>query len=148
MKTSDLSPMGRAYLVCALWSSTEDDGEPLDKERDLESIHPDSLEKAQKDCDEFREANISDIIQSTLDPEQVGHDFWLTRNGHGTGFWDRFSSSQCPQRELHPSHGGKRFANWDRLIATCYCPYHACERLSGAARLEGSSDAYIGDDQM
>lgn len=21
--------------------------------------------------------------------EQAGHDFWLTRNGHGTGFWDR-----------------------------------------------------------
>lgn len=22
-------------------------------------------------------------------PEQVGRDFWLTRNGHGVGFWDR-----------------------------------------------------------
>jgi hypothetical protein len=21
--------------------------------------------------------------------EQAGHDFWFTRNGHGTGFWDR-----------------------------------------------------------
>ena len=21
--------------------------------------------------------------------EQAGHDFWLTRNGHGSGFWDR-----------------------------------------------------------
>lgn len=21
--------------------------------------------------------------------EQVGHDLWLTRNGHGAGFWDR-----------------------------------------------------------
>ena len=27
-----------------------------------------------------------------IDPyaiEQAGHDFWLTRNGHGAGFWDR-----------------------------------------------------------
>jgi len=23
---------------------------------------------------------------------QAGHDFWLTRNGHGTGFWDRDKS--------------------------------------------------------
>lgn len=23
--------------------------------------------------------------------EQAGHDFWLSRNGHGTGFWDRDS---------------------------------------------------------
>ena len=22
-------------------------------------------------------------------PEQIGHDFWLTRNHHGAGFWDR-----------------------------------------------------------
>lgn len=22
-------------------------------------------------------------------PGQIGHDFWLTRNGHGAGFWDR-----------------------------------------------------------
>lgn len=21
--------------------------------------------------------------------EAVGHDFWMTRNGHGVGFWDR-----------------------------------------------------------
>jgi hypothetical protein len=24
--------------------------------------------------------------------DQAGHDFWLSRNGHGTGFWDRDSS--------------------------------------------------------
>jgi hypothetical protein len=24
-----------------------------------------------------------------MTPDMVGHDFWLTRNGHGAGFWDR-----------------------------------------------------------
>lgn len=24
-----------------------------------------------------------------IPPEQIGHDFWLTRNHHGAGFWDR-----------------------------------------------------------
>jgi len=31
-------------------------------------------------------------IELYLSPEnisQAGHDFWLTRNRHGTGFWDR-----------------------------------------------------------
>lgn len=31
-------------------------------------------------------------IECYLSPEnilQAGHDFWLTRNGHGVGFWDR-----------------------------------------------------------
>ena len=26
---------------------------------------------------------------SGIEPEQLGHDFWLTRNRHGAGFWDR-----------------------------------------------------------
>tara|TARA_R100001463_G_scaffold33708_1_gene74496 strand:+ start:95 stop:433 length:339 start_codon:yes stop_codon:yes gene_type:complete len=28
--------------------------------------------------------------------EQAGHDFWLSRNGHGTGFWDRDSDYYTP----------------------------------------------------
>ena len=24
-----------------------------------------------------------------MEPAQAGHDFWLTRNRHGAGFWDR-----------------------------------------------------------
>ena len=26
------------------------------------------------------------------DGHQIGHDFYLTRNGHGAGFWDRYAS--------------------------------------------------------
>jgi|TARA_R110000744_G_scaffold366338_1_gene475354 hypothetical protein len=25
---------------------------------------------------------------SFIECERIGHDFWLTRNGHGAGFWD------------------------------------------------------------
>jgi hypothetical protein len=42
------------------------------------------------DCLAFFQANehrISDALTV-----QAGHDFWLTRNGHGTGFWDRDDS--------------------------------------------------------
>ncbi len=28
--------------------------------------------------------------------EQAGHDFWFSRNGHGTGFWDRDSDYYTP----------------------------------------------------
>ena len=27
--------------------------------------------------------------KSGATPTQAGHDFWLTRNAHGAGFWDR-----------------------------------------------------------
>ena len=29
------------------------------------------------------------VWREHMDDEQFGHDFWLTRNGHGAGFWDR-----------------------------------------------------------
>ena len=39
------------------------------------------------------------IIDEHLEPDhiwedegQIAHDFWLTRNGHGAGFWDRYPS--------------------------------------------------------
>ena len=39
------------------------------------------------DCLAFYQANEHLIGGAPTD--QAGFDFWLTRNGHGTGFWDR-----------------------------------------------------------
>lgn len=33
--------------------------------------------------------NLLELYLETQNLEQLGHDFWLTRNRHGTGFWDR-----------------------------------------------------------
>lgn len=80
-----------AYIECALWSSTDnaDDsgGEPLDKNYGPEDLSDETLASFKRDCEAFQEANADDL--ASLDPEQSGHDFWLTRNGHGAGFWDR-----------------------------------------------------------
>lgn len=89
---SELQTMVTAYLECALWSSTDisDDGEmgePLDASYSADDIAGESLASAVADCDSFRETQADDLAD--MDPEQAGHDFWLTRNGHGAGFWDR-----------------------------------------------------------
>ena len=95
----NLETMLRAYVGAALWSSTDDDGEPMDAGRDISDIAPDTLAGMRDDCETFANANASDI-QAARDSgvyvagerygySQVGHDFWLTRNGHGAGFWDR-----------------------------------------------------------
>jgi hypothetical protein len=44
--------------------------------------------QAWTDCRNFYSA-ISVEIKWEIPLKQAGHDFWLTRNGHGTGFWDR-----------------------------------------------------------
>jgi hypothetical protein len=72
-----------AYIECAVWSSTDDTGEPLDN-LDLE-IHPETVDQMVKDCQDFQAA-AGELIDDNL--SQAGHDFWLTRNGHGAGFWD------------------------------------------------------------
>ena len=79
----------RAYLECALWSTTDEStptgGEPMDANYDLEDISPECLAQAQADCAAFQ-AQAGDMIADDLGG--AGHDFWLTRNGHGAGFWD------------------------------------------------------------
>jgi hypothetical protein len=75
-----------AYLTCALWSSTDDDGDPLDV-YDTDDIDPDTRARMAADLAAFMEANADDL--AGIPPEQIGHDFWLTRNRHGAGFWDR-----------------------------------------------------------
>ena len=83
-----------SYLEAALWSSTGEDEEPLDDEHDLTDVSDATLEAARSDLDGFLKANHGLITRAINNPdyggmEQVGHDFWLTRNGHGAGFWDR-----------------------------------------------------------
>ena len=67
-----------AYLETALWA----DGDEVDGA----DLSPEFVSLATADCDDFR-------VQagSMLDDEDdgdAGHNFWLTRNGHGAGFWD------------------------------------------------------------
>lgn len=87
MAVLEFDKFTEAYIVCALWSSTGDDEEPLDNDYGMEDIAPDSLASMVEDCRDFQESNAADL--EGLDTEQCGHDFWLTRNGHGAGFWDR-----------------------------------------------------------
>lgn len=82
-----LDTFQRAYIECALWSSMDDDGEPLDSGRDASDVAPKALASMAADCDAFREM-VGEALDD-IDDEQAGHDFWLTRNRHGAGFWDR-----------------------------------------------------------
>ena len=51
------------------------------------------MEKLRNDCGEFFSKNIVQLKEATdqddYDYGAAGHDYWLTRNGHGAGFWDR-----------------------------------------------------------
>ena len=76
-----------AYIECALWSSTHQDNDiALDSTHGPEGIARDTRNKMKSDCEKFLAAAAPYIGES--EAESAGHDFWLTRNGHGCGFWD------------------------------------------------------------
>jgi hypothetical protein len=80
------------YITCALWSSTDqaDDqgGNPLDHNYSLEDIAPKALERIVRDCTSFQQKYHALNISEISNKNSPGHDFWLTRNRHGAGFWD------------------------------------------------------------
>lgn len=95
------------YIDAMLFAETdfsdESGGEPLDRNYSVDDFDLDSLKKIVVDCENFQEQNIDDIMQvpdwkgradssgrdSYSGLESAGHDFYFTRQGHGTGFWDR-----------------------------------------------------------
>jgi hypothetical protein len=91
--TMNIDTILHHYMVCALWSSNDESdesgGDPMDANYGLEDIAPESVAKMREDVTDFVKANEIDLMASGQSEEQIGHDFWLTRNGHGAGFWDR-----------------------------------------------------------
>lgn len=90
----DLDAMLDAYMTCALWASSdesrEDGGDPMDDNYTPDDIDPGAVEEMRADCTSFlAECEAGGLDTSEVDDEQMGHDLWLTRNGHGVGFWDR-----------------------------------------------------------
>lgn len=73
--------------------------EPMDRHYSEADLSPEALAKMLADCERF-EAENGETIQAAIATGKVvfgpdfgalgraGHDFWLTRNGHGAGFWD------------------------------------------------------------
>lgn len=77
-----------AYIECALWTNEFDD-------LDFDDIDSDTLSAMIGDCQAFQERagdllDDDNCLTSYGAEAQAGHDFWLTRNGHGTGFWDHY----------------------------------------------------------
>ncbi len=118
-----MDPFTKAYVECALWSSTDESddagGEPLDKNYNVDDIDSEALNAMIADCVRFQKENADSlecVYTRKYDAHSAGHDFWLNRNGHGAGFWD----GDIPE------------------------PY--AERLSKASKGFGECNLYVGDD--
>ncbi|MFA5186684.1 MAG: hypothetical protein WC551_09430 [Patescibacteria group bacterium] len=120
--TTTLDKFTRAYLVCALWAETDGDNQ-LDVRYSIDDFAPSARQEAIDDCQRFQAENAADLSQYSHSQcptdELAGHDLWLTRNGHGAGYWDRD-----------------------------YLPDDVGNRLTQAAHAMGERYLYQGDDGM
>jgi hypothetical protein len=87
----------------------------MDRNYGIEDIAPETLERMKADCARFQADNAADI---EADLELAGHDFFLTRCGHGSGYWD---------------------GDWAEPAAS---------RLTDAAHRFGEVNLYVGDDSL
>jgi hypothetical protein len=107
MKTTkaDFPEFFQAYLTTALWSSVisddstehpNKDGDPFDAHFSTSDFTDEALETLRAHAFSFWSRAWFYIDSETpparctrdMDAGSAGHDFWLTQNGHGTGFWD------------------------------------------------------------
>lgn len=91
----------KAYITCALWSSNDDGGDSLDANYDVDDLAPSALRAMREDCARFEREAAAELEEAYgnfrnggANPREytasdAGHDFWLSRNGHGAGFFDR-----------------------------------------------------------
>ena len=70
-------------------------GSQLPSDYGFADLAPETLRNIMADCAKFQSSECADQIladcymREGYGPAQAGHDFWLTRCGHGSGFWDR-----------------------------------------------------------
>ncbi len=88
MRTLDKEKIRHHFLHSALWT------EELDGDYDIEDFLPSALEKADKIINEFLILANREDLDPYVDyfgkesESQLGHDIWLSINGHGAGFFD------------------------------------------------------------
>ncbi len=92
---NELDSFVRAYITAAFWTWNEvespggvDYRDTGCAEEHYSKLSETALQSMEADCAKFEQENESLLAQAG-DAEQNGHDFWLTRNRHGAGFWDR-----------------------------------------------------------
>jgi hypothetical protein len=141
----DLESTLRGYVDCALWSESigedfaaqwQHEREP-DREASAPDVSLDSFGFTADDIDSEAMDNMREDVRAFLADESIadalafwsrehgdeaiGHDFWLTRNRHGAGFWDR----HWREGDSGVAHG---------------------KALTDAAHPYGETHLYVGDD--
>lgn len=91
-----LDPFTEAYIMCMYFTDSCDYEEGAEDNEGMFDVEDELSEEAlnlvKTECEDFQKN--PDLARCYEEfpwygPDRAGHDFWLTRNHHGAGFWDR-----------------------------------------------------------
>lgn len=113
------------YIESMLWTEEENLNEEFGHtDWGQDKLAKETMKEVLGVCKNFQHDNAQLLEEAYQRPgynaERAGHDFWLTRNGHGAGYWDR--------TELEEGGLG--------------------DKLSEAAKQYGGCDLYVGDNNL
>lgn len=123
------SMVDAALWSTILWATTDDSGEPLERNHDMTAAWREDMESLSDQFYSWRDRADSVMIrhgfgeqclEDLLGDDRVEHCYILARDGHGVGMADRWQS--------------------DSPEAACCC------ELESLAREQGEIGAYVGDD--
>jgi hypothetical protein len=100
---ASLDPFTQGYIEAMFFTDASDPDDGDLQDATFADLAPETLAKIIRDCEQFQTAHaamlqaaydfdmrLSDKLPEIYyDEESAGRDYWYTRNGHGTGFWDR-----------------------------------------------------------
>lgn len=109
----------------------EHQGEQLSKNYGVEDIEENTLKEIIRDCKDFQAKYREWYSPAGWSDDRAGHDFWLTRNRHGTGFWDR-DASMLGATAFYRDYGEEGFKKVKKV-------------LTDAAHSYGEYSLYLGD---
>lgn len=126
------NPTARALAETLLCSEMDENDQPLDSNYTIQDFDEDSLNRLYIKFEKFKERAITLISEKNQEEcgdledfhlqiyphDPVEHDFILTANRHGAGFWD---------------------GDWSAVVS---------EILTAAAHSAGEINVYIGDDKQ
>lgn len=111
-----------AYLDAMLWTEEERLEKELGSPAGLVDLSFETITRVRKECKRFLTKEVKILINGH--EEQAGHDFWLTRNGHGAGYWD------------HHQHCSN-----DHILCRRYCLPRVAASFSGKGDYTDISEA-------
>lgn len=92
-----LDSFTQGYIEAMFFTSTGPDNAEEDLEHaTVAELAPSALARIIEDCTLFQSVNDGLLEMAVNNPQGIdyteqraGNDYWYSRNGHGTGFWDR-----------------------------------------------------------